>query len=166
METALCELGGVPREHRTGSLSAAVKPPSSKDELTEKYKGLLGHYRMMASHSSPGRGNENGDVEQSHHRFKRAVAQELILRGSREFGSRREYEEFLEGLLRRRNQLRRERLLEGMRGLGRVPERRLEAYTKEGPRGSRNSTINRRKNCYSLPSPVIGERGEGRVYNE
>ena len=166
VETALWELGGVPREHRTDSLSAAVKPPSSKDEFTEKYKGLLGHYRMMASHSSPGRGNENGDVEQSHHRFKRAVAQELILRGSREFGSRREYEEFLEGLLRRRNQLRRERLSEEMRVLGRLPERRLEAYTKERPRVSRNSTINVRKNCYSLPSQLIGERVEVRVYSE
>src|SRR5260370_37983634 len=53
-----------------------------------------------------------------------------------------------------------------MRVLGRLPERRLEAYTKEGPRVSRNSTINVRKNCYSLPSQLIGERVEVRVYSE
>jgi hypothetical protein len=32
-------------------------------------------------------GNENGDIEQRHHRFKRAVAQELMLRGSVDFAS-------------------------------------------------------------------------------
>src|SRR6516225_1401243 len=165
VERALWELGGVPREHRTDSLSAAVKPPRSKDEFTDKYKGLLEHYGMMASHSSPGRGNENGDVEQSHHRFKRAVEQELILRGSREFASRQEYEEFLEVLLRRRNQLRRERVSEEMKTLGELPERKLAAYTKESQRVSRNSTVNVRKNYYSVPSQLIGERVDVRVYS-
>jgi transposase len=165
VERALWELGGVPEEHRTDSLSAAVTPPSNKDEFTEKYKGLLAHYGMRASHSSPGRGNENGDVEQSHHRFKRGVEQELILRGSREFGTRSEYEEFVEGLLRRRNQMRRNRVLEEMKVLCQLPERRLEAYTKEKPRVSRNSTINVRKNYYSLPSQLIGERVDARIYS-
>jgi transposase len=165
VEKALWELGGVPGEHRTDSLSAAVRPPSSKDEFTEKYRGLLDHYGMMASHSSPGRGNENGDVEQSHHRLKRAVEQELILRGSREFGSLLEYQEFLENLLRRRNQLRRERVSEEMKALGQLPERKLEAYTKERHRVSRNSTISIRKNYYSLPSQLIREWVEVRVYS-
>ena len=35
--------------------------------------------------------NENGDVEQSHHRFKQAVDQALMLRGSRDFASRGDY---------------------------------------------------------------------------
>ena len=164
VQEALWELGGVPAEHRTDSLSAAVRPPSSKEEFTEKYKGLLQHYGMKASHSSPGRGNENGDVEQSHHRFKRAVGQELILRGSREFAGRAEYEEFLAGLFRRRNQLRRERVAEEMKVLGELPKRQLAACTKEVQRVSRNSTISIRNNYYSVPSQLIGERVEVRIY--
>jgi transposase len=84
LQQALWKLGGVPAEHRTDSLAAAVKPAGSRDEFTERYQGLLRHYGMRASHTTPGRGHENGDVEQSHHRFKRAVEQELLLRGSRD----------------------------------------------------------------------------------
>jgi transposase len=166
VQRALWELGGVPREHRTDSLSAAVKPPGNKNEFTEKYQGLLRHYQMEASHSSPGRGNENGDVEQSHHRFKRAVEQELLLRGSRDFDSREAYEEFLEKLLRRRNQQRRERVGEEMKVLRQLPERRLEACSKESHRVSRSSTIYVRHNHYSLPSQLIGEKVSVRVYSE
>jgi hypothetical protein len=78
LQTALWELGGVMVEHRTDSLAAAVTPRRSKAEFTEKYQGLLRHYGLQASHSNPGCGHENGAVEQAHHRFKRAVAQELL----------------------------------------------------------------------------------------
>jgi len=164
VQDALWELGGVPQEHRTDSLSAAVRPPRSKEEFTEKYQGLLQHYGMKASHSSPGRGHENGDVEQSHHRFKRAVQQELILRGSSEFAGRAEYEEFLAGLFRRRNQLRRERVAAELKVLRELPKRQLAACTKEVQRVSRNATISIRNNYYSVPSQLIGERVEVRIY--
>jgi hypothetical protein len=164
MQDALWELGGVPEEHRTDSLTAAVKPVGGRPEFTERYQGLLRHYGMSASHTSPGRGHENGDVEQSHHRFKRAVAQELILRGSRDFSSRGEYEDFLRSLLKRRNQGRSERLAEELKALRPLPERRLEGYSKELQRVSRNSTILVRHNHYSVPSQLIGERVEVRIY--
>jgi hypothetical protein len=48
-----------------------------------------------------GQGHENGDVEQRHHRLKRALAQELMLRGSKDFVSVEEYQEFVKGLLAR-----------------------------------------------------------------
>lgn len=164
LQQALWELGGVPEEHRTDSLSAAVKPVGSPEEFTERYQGLLRHYGMKASHTTPGRGHENGDVEQSHHRFKRAVDQELLLRGSRDFDSRESYDEFLRRMLHRRNGLRRERLAEEVKMLRALPERRLEAFTKESLKVSRNSTINVRDNIYSVPSQLIGERVEVRIY--
>ena len=164
LQQALWELGGVPEEHRTDSLSAAVKPVGSPEEFTERYQGLLRHYGMKASHTTPGRGHENGDVEQSHHRFKRAVDQELLLRGSRDFDSRESYDEFLRGMIVRRNGLRRERLAEEVRVLRVLPERRLEAFSKESLKVSRNSTINVRDNVYSVPSQLIGERVEVRIY--
>jgi transposase len=164
LQQALWELGGVPQEHRTDSLSAAVKPVGSPDEFTARYQGLLHHYYMKASHTTPGRGHENGDVEQSHHRFKRAVGQELLLRGSRDFESRESYDEFLRRMLLRRNGLRRERVAEEIKTLRALPERRLESFTKESLKVSRNSTIYLRDNTYSVPSQLIGERVEVRIY--
>jgi transposase InsO family protein len=164
LQNALWQLGGVPAEHRTDSLTAAVKPVGSRDEFTERYQGLLRHYGMRASHTTPSRSHENGDVEQSHHRFKRAVDQELLLRGSRDFASREEYEEFLRKLLLRRNGLRRERLEEETQTLRRLPDKRLESYSKESLKVSGNSVINIRDNHYSVPSQLIGERVEVRIY--
>ena len=164
MQNSFWEAGGVPEEHRTDSLSAAIKPPWSDDKFTERYEGLLRHYGLKASRTTPGRGHENGDIEQSHHRFKRAVNQELILRGSREFTSRGEYEEFLQRLAMRRNQQRGERTQEEFGVLRRLPERRMESCTKESQRVSRNSTICVRKNYYSVPSQLIHERVEIRIY--
>ena len=85
VQNALWDVGAVPEEHRTDSLTAAVNNLKQEEEFTERYQGLMRHYGMRPSHNNPGRGHENGDVEQSHHRFKRAVEQEMILRGSREF---------------------------------------------------------------------------------
>ena len=48
---------------------------------------LVDHYGLLASHNSPGRAHENGDIEQSHYRFKRAVAQALKLRGTTDFAT-------------------------------------------------------------------------------
>jgi hypothetical protein len=92
------------------------------------------------------------------------VGQELILRGSREFAGRAEYEEFLASLFRRRNQLRRTRVAEELKVLGELPKRQLAACTKEVQRVSRNATISIRNNFYSVPSQLIGERVEVRIY--
>jgi hypothetical protein len=42
-------------------------------------------------------------VEQRNHRFKRALDQALMLCGSRDFATRKEYELFLEGLFAQLN---------------------------------------------------------------
>lgn len=166
LQGALYRLGGVPLEHRTDSLTAAVTVLGDRDEFTARYRALLEHYDLAASHTSVGRGNENGDVEQAHYRFKTAVDQELMLRGSRDFAARADYEAFLHRLMDRRNGLRRDRLREEAACLRALPERRLEAYTPETMKVTRNSTVLVRGNFYSVPSQLIGERVQVRVYGE
>jgi hypothetical protein len=158
LQNALWELGAVPKQHRTDSLSAAVNNLSEKEEFTARYCGLLAHYNMSASHTNAGRGHENGDVEQSHYRFKKAVAQELILRGSADFYSRTDYEEFLRRLLKRRNASRREKLQAEIIAMRPLPIRRVEDYTRLSVKVTRDSIINVRKNVYSVNSQLIGER--------
>ena len=89
LQNALWELGRVPGRHRTDRLSTAVNNALRPAEFTARYEGLLRYYGLEGEKIQAGRGNENCDVEQRHHRFKRAVDQELMLRGSRDFNSGR-----------------------------------------------------------------------------
>jgi hypothetical protein len=164
LQNALWELGAVPREHRTDSLTTAVRKVKKPERFTQRYQELLEHYGLEATHSQAGRAHENGDVEQAHHRFKQAVEQELLLRGSRDFDSVDQYESFLREILRRRNAARERKLSEELERMRRLPVRRLEDFSRESVKVSRNSVIRVRHNTYSVDSRLIGERVEVRVY--
>ena len=112
-QNAVVELGGVPHAHRTDNLGAAViNMGENKGEMTKRYKGLLDHYGIERSKIQPGKPNENGDVERSNGLLKKAIDQRLMLRGSRDFESIREYDIFLKKLLKEMNSGRSERLKE------------------------------------------------------
>ena len=164
LQNALWELGALPREHRTDSLTTAVHKLSHPEQFTQRYRELLDHYGLEATHSQAGQAHEIGDVEQAHHRLKQAVEQELILRGSPDFASRQDYEKFLQDLLRRRNAARQKKLKEELLRMRRLPKRRLEDFTWERVKVTRNSTIRVRHNTYSVDSRLIGEGVQVRVY--
>jgi len=134
LQNALWQLGGVPKRHRTDSLSSAVNNLSKTEDFTRRYDGLLRHYGMEGQKTQPGKAHENGDAEQSHNRFKRAVDQGLMLRWSRDFEDRGAYEQFLSKVLSYRNVARQERLKEEMEVLGALPGGRLEDAKKFYPR--------------------------------
>lgn len=98
IQNALWQLGGVPQRHRTDRLSAAVNKPSHPEEFTRHYQALQNYYGFEGCKIQAGCPNENGDVEQSRHRFKRALDQALMLRGSRDFGTINDYKNFLQQL--------------------------------------------------------------------
>jgi len=166
LQNALWELGGVPRAHRTDRLSTAVRKTAHPEEFTQRYTGLLAHYGLEGRKTQAARPNENGDVEQRHYRFKRALDQALMLRGSRDFQSRQEYAQFVRKLFSQLNAGRRERFAEELAVLRRLPLRRLEAckrlWVKVGP----SSTIRVNHNVYSVHSRLIGERVAVRLFAE
>src|SRR5271165_1886822 len=164
LQNAIWELGKVPQRHRTDRLSTAVNNASDPAEFTERYQGLLRYYGLQGEKTQAGHGNENGDVEQRHHRFKRAVAQELLLRGSRDFASVAEYQQFLQGLFESLNAGRKPRLAEEMRVMQELPERRMESCKRERVRVDSGSLIYVDRNVYSVPSRLIGEQVEARLY--
>ena len=84
-QNALWELGGVPMEHRTDRLSAAINNLNNSKEFTQKYKQILDHYNIKGQKTQSYSPHENGDIEQSHYRYKNAIDQALMLRGSRNF---------------------------------------------------------------------------------
>src|SRR3954451_3228136 len=158
LQNALWELGGVPRRHRTDRLTAAVNSDPESEMFTRRYQGLLAHYRLEGQAIQPRQANENGDVEQSHHRFKQAVDQALMLRGRRDFADRGDYQAFLKRLMAGRNANRKERFHEEMAVLSSLPARRLEMARRLKVRVDSGSTIHIGGNTYSLPSRLIGEQ--------
>src|SRR3954469_6087015 len=158
LQNALWELGGVPRRHRTDRLTAAVNSDPESEMFTRRYQGLLSHYGLEGQAIQPRQANENGDVEQSHHRFKQAVDQALMLRGSRDFADRGDYQTFLKKLMAGRNANRKERFREEMAVLSSLPARRLEMARRLKARVGSGSTIHVGGNTYSLPSRLIGEQ--------
>ena len=166
LQNALWKLGAVPERHRTDRMSLAVNNASDQKEFTQRYEGLMAHCGMTPEKIQAGHGNENGDIEQRHHRFKQAVDQALMLRGSRDFASRTDYDLFLKRLLDQLNAGRRERLAEELAKLRALPERRLEACKRSPARVDSGSLIHVERNVYSVPSRLIGERVDIRLYVE
>ncbi len=163
-QNAVWELGSVAAEHRTDSLSSAVNNMSNLEEFNRRYEGVMRYYGVKPQHTNPASPNENGDCEQSHHRFKRAVEQALLLRGSRDFQSMAEYAQFLKDLFAQRNAGRRARLAEEMAVMRELPARRMESAKRERVKVDSGSLIHVERNSYSVNSRLIGAQVEARMY--
>jgi hypothetical protein len=166
LQNALWQLGGVPKFHRTDNLTAAVSPVGDPEVFTDAYRALISHYGIISCKTQPHSPHENGDVEQRHHRFKRALDQALMLRGSRDFTSRQEYESFLQKLFEQLNSGRRDRLREEMKVFHQLPSRRQGDYRERDCKVGPASTIRVLKNTYSVYSRLIGETVTIRIYAE
>jgi hypothetical protein len=167
MQNALWELGGVPQMHRTDRLTAAVQPGvEGPESFKQRYQALLSHYGLQGQAIQAGKGNENGDAEQSHHQFKRAVDQALMMRGSRDFTSRDSYLEFLREQCGQNNAGRAVRLAEEVALLRPLPSHRLEACKRLRVRVETGSIIKVQNNVYSVASRLIGEWVDARLYAE
>lgn len=158
IEFALWQIGGVPKQHRTDHLSAAVKHEnqSGQEDWTKRYQALMEHYGMQPTWNNTGVAHENGDVEQSHHRFKEAMDQSLRVRGSRDFASRAAYEQFLQDLVHKRNQTRLALLTAEKEALRPLPATPLSPCKELRVNVTRFSTIHVDSNVYSVPSRLIG----------
>jgi len=163
-QNAVWELGAVAAEHRTDSLSSAVNNMSNREEFNRRYEAVMRYYGVKPRHTNPASPNENGDCEQSHHRFKRAVDQALLLRGSRDFASMAEYTQFLKHLFAQRNAGRRARLAEELAVMRELPARRMESAKRERVKVDSGSLIHVERNAYSVKSRLIGAQVEARMY--
>jgi hypothetical protein len=111
---------------------------------------------MVPSTNNTGLGHENGDVEKGHDVFKRAVRQRLLLRRSRDFASREEYEKFLQRVVARKNAGRTQRFEEEQATLKALPARRLDDVQILEAVVTKWSTVQALHNTYSVPSSLIG----------
>ncbi len=163
-QNAVWELGGVTKKHRTDRMSSAVNKDCNPEKFTQRYKSLLRHYGVEPERTNAGCANENGDIEQRHYRIKKAIEQALMLRGSRDFRSRQEYEKFLRNIFDRLNTGRHKRLQEELCVLNRLPSYKLTDYKPEEVTVGPSSTIHVQHNTYSVHSRLIEEKVKIKIY--
>lgn len=163
-ELAVSELGAVPAEHRTDNLSAATHQMGSSREFNDGWESFLKHYRATPSRNNPGVSHENGSVEKSHDLFKNTVDQQLMLRGSRDFSSIDEYQNFLNKVKEWRNHGREEKLSQEYKIFKSLPECRWNAPKMLTVRVSCFSTVKVAKSTYSVPSRLIGTNVRAYIY--
>jgi hypothetical protein len=166
LQNALWELGGVPQAHQTDRLTSAVQKLDHPDAFTQRYEGLLNHYGLQGRRTQPASPHENGDIEQRHFRFRKAVDQALMLRGHRDFESRRAYAAYLCNVQDQLNAGRTDRLDEELKVLRRLPAGRLDACKRLEVRVGSSSTIRVLDNTYSVHSRLRDEKVQVRVYAE
>ncbi|HET6318216.1 MAG TPA: IS21 family transposase, partial [Chloroflexota bacterium] len=160
LETCLWQVGGIPRQHRTDHLSAAIRAldADARTQAKERYRLLLAHYDLEATTNNVGVAHKNGDVEQEHFRFKQAVDQALRVRGSRDFADRAAYDRFLQRIVGQRNLTRQHRWAEERQALRPLPTTPLLPCREVRVPVSRFSMIQVLRNTYSVPSRLIGKR--------
>jgi len=177
LQSALLKLGYRPRIIQTDNSSAATRRLRSGETGQERahqerahqerahqerahtaeYLAILDHFGLEAQTIHLGASNENGDVEAGNGNLKRAINQQLLLRGSRDFDSLEAYEQFLFSLMNKRNKQRQTRLDEELAVMTPVTQAPLAISGKQRARVSQGSLIRVLEKTYSVPTSLIGK---------
>ena len=166
LQSALHTLGGVPKEHRTDSLSAAYVNNAQKQRLTDDYQALCQHYGMIPTTNNLGVSHENGAIEAPHGSLKRRIEQAIKLRGSNDFVSLRAYRELIERIVSKLNKRSTGRLADEQKSLARLPAQRFIDYTELTAKVTTSSTISVKRVLYTVPSRLIGETIKVHLYHD
>jgi transposase InsO family protein len=166
LQNALWQLGGVPQEHRTDSLSAAFRNLNAEaaKDVTRRYEALCADYGMRASRSNPGASHENGPIEARQGTLKERLEQALLLRGSRSFGTLEGYRAFVGEVSVRLNARIAKAFAVERGALRALPPRRTAGYEERQARVSKFGTFSVRGVLYSAPSRLVGHRLTVRLY--
>jgi hypothetical protein len=121
---------------------------------------------MAATRNNRGVSHENGSVESPHGHLKTALDQALILRGSRDFDDRPDYQEFVDELVAARN-VRRERAFAVDRmALLPLPQRRTTDFSEASVIVTSSSMFSVRKVFYTVPSRLISHTLKVHLYDD
>jgi hypothetical protein len=166
LQNALAACGGVPKQHRTDSLSAAYKNLGGNKALTRLYDELCDHYRLQPTRNNTGIAHENGSIESPHGHLKNRIEQAVYLRGSNDFGSIEEYRLLVEEVVAKLNQQCQTKFEEEKKHLQLLPKYRVPDYEMLTARVSSHSTVEVRCVLYTVPSRLIGRQLELRLYHD
>lgn len=168
LQNALWSLGGVPREHRSDSLSAAFRnlDRDARTDLTRRYEELVAHYGMTATRNNAGIAHENGSIEGPHGHLKRAINDALLMRGSSDFDDLAAYRRFVDEIVSRCNVRHSKRIDIERAELQELPVRRTSDYEEVTVRVTSSGGFTLRKVFYTVPSRLIGHRLRVRLFDD
>lgn len=168
LQNALWSLGGVPREHRSDSLSAAFRnlDKDAREDLTRRYEELIAHYGMTATRNNAGVAHENGSIEGPHGHLKRAINDALLMRGSSDFDDLAAYRHFVDEIVSRCNARNSKRIDIERAELQELPAQRTSDYEEVTVRVTSSGGFTLRKVFYTVPSRLIGHRLRVRLFDD
>jgi len=168
LQDALWALGGVPREHRSDSLSAAFRnlDRQAAEDLTRRYEQLCAHYGMTPTRNNRGLAHENGAIEGPHGHLKRAINDALLMRGSKDFETLGAYRQFIAERVSRCNARHRARIDAERASLSALPARRTNDFEESQVIVTSSGGFTLRKVFYTVPSRLIGHRLRVRLYDD
>jgi hypothetical protein len=166
LQNALAACGGVPKQHRTDSLSAAYRNMGGNKALTRLYDELCDQYRMQPTRNNTGIAHENGAIESPHGHLKNRIKQAIYLRGSNDFGNLEEYRLLIEAAVAKLNQQCQQKYEQEKTYLQSLPKYRSPDYEVLTACVSTRSTIEVRCVLYTVPSRLIGRQLELHLYHD
>ncbi len=176
VQRALFQLGRVPEWHQTDNSTAAThRIPESKKVVHEAasarvfnddYLGIMRHFGMKPRTTEVAAKEQNGDVEAANGALKRALNQALLRRGSRDFDSRCAWQTFVDNHLQKVNRGRGQRVSDEMATMRELNVGRLPEFVEESFRVSDWSTIRVKQCAYSVPSRLMGEWVQVRIFED
>ena len=162
VQSAVFRLGCVPEYHQTDNSTAAThelpKAEDKKRGFNEEYVEVMKHLGMKPRTIGVGASEQNGDVESANGALKRRLNQHLLLRDGRDFLSLEDYERWVQDVCNQANSLRDQRLGEELSKMSTLCVDRLPEYSVVDVTVTSWSTIRVKRNTYSVPSRLIGER--------
>src|SRR6201997_35711 len=168
LQNALWALGGVPREHRSDSLSAAFRnlAADAREDLTQRYAALMGHYGMAPTRNNAGIAHENGSIESAHGHLKRALEDALLLRGTRDFTDLDAWRAFVDQIVGRRNANLAKRIALEKEALAPLPKGRTTDFEEKVIPVTSSGGFILRRVFYTVPSRLIGHRLRVRIFDD
>ena len=124
------------------------------------------HYGMQPSRNNPGLAHENGAIESAHGHLKQALADALLLRGSRDFDDLDSYRRFVDEVVGRRNARNLKRIELERPHLAALPARRTADYDEKIVTVTSSGGFILRRVFYTVPSRLIGHRLRVRIYDD
>lgn len=168
LQNALWALGGVPKEHRSDSLSAAFRnlTADAREDVTEPYASLMGHYGMTATRNNTGVAHENGSIESAHGHLKQAIEDALLLRGARDFHDLDAYRAFVDAFAGRRNANLAKPIALEKAALAPLPRGRATDFEEKVIPVTSSGGFILRRVFYTVPSRLIGHRLRVRIFDD
>jgi len=139
---------------------------STQEDLTDRLDALCNHYGMTPSRNTKGVAHENGAIKGPHGHLKRAIADALIMRGSRDFEDLAAYRRFIDEVVGRINARNAKRIDVERASLKPLPARRTTDYEEVTVRVTSSGGFLLRKVFYTVPSRLTGHQLRVRIYDD